>query len=173
MQALQHAILYGEHELTLDLKNRVILPSDIRKSLIPERDGNAFFLVVGQNRKPWLYTEKYYQHLVSSGEQHLMPNEDVLAFNQIHFAMASLVEWDKQWRMLLPDKTLKRTGIGREVTLIGARDHLELWNRADWERRFEELFGRSEAIMLKAQLALQRERASQGERAQQHDEHGG
>jgi DNA-binding transcriptional regulator/RsmH inhibitor MraZ len=102
-----------------------------------------------------------------------MPNEDVLAFNQIHFAMASLVEWDKQWRMLLPDKTLKRTGIGREVTLIGARDHLELWNRADWERRFEELFGRSEAIMLKAQLALQRERASQGERAQQHDEHGG
>jgi DNA-binding transcriptional regulator/RsmH inhibitor MraZ len=57
--------------------------------------------------------------------------------------------------------------------LIGARDHLELWNRADWERRFEELFGRSEAIMLKAQLALQRERASQGERAQQHDEHGG
>ena len=138
----------------LDEKNRLLVPSDIRKSLVPERDGEAFFLVVGQNRKPWIYTEKYYENLVSSGEQRLMPNEDVLAFNQYFFAMASRAECDKAGRILIPEKTLQRTGTKREVTLIGARDHLEVWNRADWEQRFEELFNRSEAVIARAQLAV-------------------
>jgi MraZ protein len=136
---VQHAILYGEHELTIDEKNRLLIPAEIRKSLDPERDGKSFFLVIGKNRKPWLYAEKYYQHLVSQRQQELTPNEDVLAFDQYHFAMVSQVEWDTQGRIQLRDKTLKRTGTMREVTLIGARDHLELWNRSEWESRFEEL----------------------------------
>jgi MraZ protein len=136
---LQHAILYGEHELTIDDKNRMLVPAEIRKSLDAERDGEAFFVVIGRNRKVWMYPERYYEHLVSQRQQELTPDEDALAFDQYHFAMASRVEWDKQGRMLLPDKTLKRTGTTKEVTVIGARDHLELWNRADWDARFEEL----------------------------------
>ena len=150
---MQHAILSGEHYLMLDEKNRLLVPSEIRKSLVPERDGDAFFLVVGQNRKPWLYTEKYYEFLVSSGEQQLMPNEDVLAFNQYYFAMASRQELDKAGRILIPEKTLQRTGIKREVTLIGAKDHLEVWNRPEWEQKYEELFRRGPELMLRAQLA--------------------
>jgi MraZ protein len=136
---VQHAILYGEHELTIDDKNRMLVPAEIRKSLDAERDGEAFFVVIGRNRKPWMYAERYYEHLVSQRQQELTPDEDSLAFDQYHFAMASRVEWDKQGRILLPDKTLKRTGTTKEVTVIGARDHLELWNRADWDARFEEL----------------------------------
>ena len=63
-----HAVLYGEHELTIDDKNRLLVPAEIRKSLSPERDGEAFFLVIGRNRKPWLYPERYYEHLVSLGQ---------------------------------------------------------------------------------------------------------
>jgi MraZ protein len=136
---VQHAILYGEHELTIDDKNRMLVPAEIRKSLDAERDGEAFFVVIGRNRKPWMYAERYYEHLVSQRQQELTPDEDSLAFDQYHFAMASRVEWDKQGRILLPDKTLKRTGTTKEVTVIGARDHLELWNRADWDARFEDL----------------------------------
>jgi len=139
---VNHAILYGEHELTIDEKNRMLCPSEIRRAMDPERDGQAFFVVIGKNRKPWLYAEKYYEHLASQRQQELTPSDDALAFDQYHFARASKVEWDKQGRILLPDKTLKRTGTNREVTLIGARDHLELWNRADWEARFEQLLAR-------------------------------
>jgi MraZ protein len=152
---VQHAILYGEHELTIDGKNRLLIPAEIRKSLDPQRDGESFFLVIGRNRKPWLYAEKYYQHLVSLGQQELTPDEDVLAFDQYHFAMVAQVSWDKQGRLLLPDKTLKRTGTAREVTLIGARDHLELWNRSEWENRFEELMQRSNEVTQRARQARQ------------------
>ena len=136
---MQHAILFGEHELTIDDKNRMLVPAEIRKSLTPDRDGEAFFVVIGRNHRPWFYPERYYEHLVSQRQQGLTPDEDALAFDQYYFAMVSRVEWDKQGRMLLPEKTLRRTGIGKVVTLIGVREHCELWNRADWEARFEEL----------------------------------
>ena len=134
---MQHAILTGEYELTIDEKNRLLIPSEIRKSLTPDRDGNAFFLIVGVNRKPWLYPEKYYEALVSQAEEDILPDTDTLAFDQMYFAMASRVEWDKQGRILIPDKTLRRTGTERNVTMIGVRNHLEIWNRGEWEGQFD------------------------------------
>jgi len=121
----------------------------------PELDGEAFFVVVGINRKPWFYPERYYAELASQQSQELMPGEDLLAFDQLNFATASRVEWDKQGRITLPEKALRRTGLAKDVTLIGANDHLELWNRADWEGRFEELFARSSEIALRAKQARQ------------------
>jgi MraZ protein len=142
--------LYGEHELTIDEKNRLLVPADIRKAIDPARDGEALFLLVGLNRKPWFYTEKYYQSLVAKRQQDLTPDEDLLLFDQMNFSMISRVEPDKQGRLVLPEKLLRRTGIGKEVTMIGARDHLELWNRVEWEARFEENLTKLNEIAKKA-----------------------
>lgn len=152
---MKHPLLYGEYELTIDDKNRLLVPAEVRKSIQPQRDGEAFFLVVGVNRKPWLYPERYYETLVSQAPLEMMPGEDMLAYDQMHFAMASRLEWDKQGRVLIPDKALRRTNLNREVTLIGAKDHLELWNRSDWEIRQEQLLERSAEIALRAKQARQ------------------
>lgn len=85
----------------------------------------------------------------------LAPGEDLLEFDQMRFAMTSRLEPDKQGRMLIPDKTLKRTGLGKEITLIGVKDHLELWNRADWDARREILMARSSEVTLRAKQAMQ------------------
>jgi DNA-binding transcriptional regulator/RsmH inhibitor MraZ len=69
----------------------------------------------------------------------------MVSFALKQFGMASLVEWDKQWRVLIPDKTLTRTGISKQITLVGAGDHLQLWNRADWESQFDELLTQDES----------------------------
>lgn len=150
---MRHLVLYGEYELTIDDKNRMLIPSDVRKSLDSERDGDAFFLVFGTNRRPWLYPERQYERQVAEIQQDLAPTEDVLAFDQMLFAMASRLEWDKQGRVLIPEKTLRRTGLNREVTLIGVRDHLELWNRDEWEVQREALLTRSSEIALRAKQA--------------------
>ena len=44
---------------------------------------------------------------------------------------------------------------GKDVTLVGVRDHLELWNRADWEVRRGELENRSPEITARAKLVRQ------------------
>jgi MraZ protein len=128
----------------------LLIPAEVRRTLDPQRDGEAFILVIGVNKRPWLYPENYYQQLVSAAEQSITPEEDSLAFDLMHFAMASRLEWDKQGRVLIPDKTLRRTGIGKEVTLVGVRNHLELWNRDDWEAHHEALMERMSEISLRA-----------------------
>jgi MraZ protein len=148
-------LLFGEFDLTVDDKGRMLIPSEIRKRIDPAQDGEAFLMVVGVNRKPWLYPEKYYESLALAGPAEMTPQEDLLAFDQMNFGMASRLEPDKQGRILIPEKTLKRTQVGKEVTLVGVREHLELWNRADWETRREELVSRSAEIAVRAKQVRQ------------------
>jgi MraZ protein len=148
-------LLIGEHELSIDEKSRLPIPATVRKSLDSERDGNAFYLVFGWNRKPWLYPEKYYEQIVSQRQSDLMPGEEQLDFDHMNYALAEKIAWDAQGRLQIPVKTLRRTELNREVTVIGARDHLEIWNRSDWEARREQLLARSAEVVIRAKQARQ------------------
>jgi len=150
---LKYGLLYGSHELTIDEKNRLLIPSEIRKQLSPDGESEKLFLIVGVNRKIWAYAEQAYEALCERQISQLSPDEDELMFDQMNFASASRVEWDKQGRILIPDRTLKRTGTDKEVTLIGARDHLEVWNRSDWDAWETQLDQQRAEIAKKARQA--------------------
>jgi MraZ protein len=158
---LRHPVLFGEYDLNIDDKNRLLIPSEVRSRIKPEEDGDAWFMVIGTDRRPWLYPERYYEQLVMRVPGDITPEHDQHQFDQWHFAVISRLEPDKQGRVLLPDKNLKRAGIKKEVTLIGVRDHLELWNRADWEARREELERRGPEIALAAKRARELERPAE------------
>jgi MraZ protein len=158
---VRHPVLFGEYDLNVDDKNRLLIPSEVRSRIKPEEDGEAWFLVIGTDRRPWLYPERYYEQLVMRAPADITPANDLHEFDQMHFALASRLEPDKQGRVVLPDKNLKRAGIRKEVTLIGVRDHLELWNRADWEARREELERRGPEIALAAKRARELERPAE------------
>ena len=143
-------VLYGEYDLSIDDKNRLSIPSEVRRQILPDRDGEEFYLIVGINNRPWLYPERIYEALVSKLASEMAPGEDMLAFDQMNFAMVNKFGWDKQGRVLLPEKNLKRTGLGKEITMIGARDHLELWNRPEWVSHSEQLQARRAEIALRA-----------------------
>lgn len=153
---MRHLLLTGEYDLSFDEKNRILIPSEIRKLIKAEEDGGELILVVGSNRKPWLYPDKHYEQLVSKIQEELTPDEDLLMFDQMSFGLAHRVgAWDKQGRLLLPDKVLKRSAVDRDVTLVGVRNHLEIWNRPEWESYREELMTRSLEISRRARLARQ------------------
>lgn len=151
---MQHANLVGEFELTIDSKNRLLVPSDVRRELKPERDGLAFYVVIGLNEKPWLYTEFYFDGLAAQMRQSMLPGPERLDFDQWFFPKARKVEWDKQGRVLLPERTLIRTGTRKQITLIGCRDHLEIWNRPDWEAREREMSAKMNEILFRAREAM-------------------
>ena len=152
---MRTTVLYGEHDLLIDEKNRVSIPSEIRKSLDPERDGDKFFLVIGVNQRLWLYPDRAYETLVSKLASEMSPGDDMLDFDQMNFSMADRQKWDEQGRMPIPPKIVRRAGLGKEVTLIGVRDHLELWDRAEWEAHSQELITRRAEIAKRAKQARQ------------------
>jgi MraZ protein len=136
----------GEFEVMLDEKNRLPIPAAIRKKLEPEK---AMYLVFVK-KWPWLYPLSYYDKLMESFQPSLEPTEEEMAFIHKHGSMASIVEWDNQGRVLIPELTLRRCeGLGRELTLVGGINRLEIWNRQAWNTRWTSLLdkgtGNSEA----------------------------
>ena len=148
----KHPVLIGQFELLLDDKNRLLIPADLRRSIPPEM-GESFYLTMGINRVPWFWCEKVYENLVMDVPADMIPGEDELAFNQMIFGLASRAGWDKQGRLLVPDQMLKRASIGKEVTLVGVKDHLELWDRSAWAVRRDELEKQAAEVFKKARQA--------------------
>jgi division/cell wall cluster transcriptional repressor MraZ len=70
---------------------------------------------------------------VAMAQKNTAPDE-IIAFERMNFALAGKVELDSQGRLLLNEKLRKRAGLKDNVTLVGVRDHIELWNTQDWEQ---------------------------------------
>jgi len=151
---LRHPLFVDFHDVAMDEKNRILIPSEYRKRIVPERDGELLYLTSGTvNGKPWLYTEKYYEYRSEQEPLDLMPGDDRNSYEQMSYSLATPIEIDKQGRILIPEKTLRRLGLGKELTMCGVRDHLELWNRSEWDARRAELEKRRSEIMAKESLS--------------------
>jgi MraZ protein len=140
-----YGLLYGSHEISVDEKGRMLIPAAIRNAIIPERDASVF-VILGQNNKIWLYPDKYYEELVRQERPELLPADASLDFDHLTFSMAHKVQVDKQCRVLLPDLLMKYTETENAVTVIGSRDHVEIWNRADYFAHLDDLRQRRKEI---------------------------
>jgi MraZ protein len=151
-------IFTGEHEHTIDNKQRIAIPSAIRSRLDPERHGEGFYLVTGPNGVLWLWTEREFERIADQLERSLMPSEEALDFDEVTFPDATRVELDKVGRIRIPERMLARAGLGQNVLIIGMRDHLELRDPAEWEQTRNQREERRREIYLRARGAAQRER---------------
>ena len=124
----------GIYELTVDAKNRLSIPAAVRAGVDPRRHGKDFYLVPGDRQGTLcLYPSFYFEEYVERRYAALKRSERKRDFEAIFYSMATLLEVDGQGRVVLPQRWLSFVGFGREVTLTGARDHLSVWNRADYE----------------------------------------
>lgn len=127
-------LLTGEYQHVVDDKGRVLVSNKLRNQIDAEAHGANFYLVLGANGILCLYPEKYFEQLVLSVAPGATAPDEAVAFERISFAMSSKVELDNQGRLLLNEKLRKRAGLKEEITLVGVRDHIELWNTQDWEQ---------------------------------------
>jgi MraZ protein len=127
-------LLTGEYQHVVDDKGRVLVSNKLRNQIDAEEHGADFYLVLGANGILCLYPERYFEQLVLSVAPGATAPDEAVAFERISFAMSSKIELDNQGRLLLNDKLRKRAGLKEDITLVGVRDHIELWNTQDWEQ---------------------------------------
>ncbi len=127
-------LLTGEFQHVVDGKGRVLVSNKLRNQIDVDAHGSNFYLVLGANGILCLYPESYYERIaLAMVPQETAPDEAV-AYERISFAFTNKVELDSQGRILLNDRLRKRAGLRDHITLIGVRDHIELWNDEDWEQ---------------------------------------
>ena len=165
----RQALFLGTHEIKLDSKNRISVPAEIRRAIDIERDGESFIFTVGINGKAWLYCEKEYLAMASQHESDEIPSEEDLAYEQSWYGTAFRRVLDEENRLILPDKILRRTKLGKDLALIGVKGHLEIWNRVEWEAREDELAAKRVEMYMarKAKLEAARELPSPADRTGQ------
>lgn len=127
-------LLTGEFQHIVDGKGRVLVSNKLRNQIDVDAHGSNFYLVLGANGILCLYPESYFERIaLAMVPQEAAPDEAV-AYERISFAFTNKVELDSQGRILLNDRLRKRAGLRDHITLIGVRDHIELWNDEDWEQ---------------------------------------
>ena len=151
-------LLTGEFQHVIDNKGRVLISKNLRNQVDSEQHGSNFYLVLGANGILCLYPEKYFEQIVLAGSPKAAAPDEAVAFERISFALAGKVELDSQGRLLLNEKLRNRAGLSDNVTLVGVRDHIELWNSEHWEQYLSDNMSQYQKQMTKArQTVLQKE----------------
>jgi MraZ protein len=132
----------GEHEHTLDEKNRLTLPARFRDSF-----PDGLVVTRGMDGCLYAYARSDWQSLVDSRLATLDPlSRDDRMMTRYFFSAAVEAAPDKQGRIMLPAALVEHAKLGREVVVAGVYDHLEIWDRAAWRAQVQEVEGRADDV---------------------------
>jgi MraZ protein len=147
-------MLTGEYEHTLDSKGRLFVSNKLRSQIDAEEHGSSFYLVLGANGILCLYPEMYFQQIALAGAPRMAAPDEAVTFERLSFALASKVELDRQGRLLLNEKIRRRAKLTNTLTLVGVRDHIELWNTENWETYLSDNLSQYQNQMMQARKTV-------------------
>jgi len=147
-------LLTGEYRHVIDSKSRVLISNKLRNQIDADEHGSNFYLVLGANGILCLYPEKYFEQIVRAVAPAAAAPDETVAFERISFALAGKVELDAQGRLLLNENLRKRAGLKDRITLVGVRDHIELWNSETWEQYLADHMAQYQRQMSQARQAV-------------------
>ena len=134
-------MLLGEHEHALDDKNRLTLPARLRDQL-----GDRVVVTRGLDGCLSVYSKSAFEVLAERMGTLDPLSRETRTLQRYFFTGAPPAELDKQGRIVIPASLLQAAGIGREVTVAGMKDHLEIWDRAAWRELQQSVEGSAEDV---------------------------
>jgi MraZ protein len=135
-------VLLGEYEHTIDEKNRLTLPAKFRQEL-----SGGVVVTRGMDGCLYTYSREAWERLVESRLAALDPlSPESRQLQRFFFSGAAEAVPDRQGRIMLPAALIEHAKLGREVTVAGVYDHLEIWDRAAWRTQMRELEGSAEHV---------------------------
>jgi len=143
-------LLTGSYRRTLDDKLRLSLPKQLREQIgFPQQ--TSLFIAPGTDKTLVIYTLETLEKLGNAMDKLNPAAKDARAFTRLFFAQAQPADVDRQGRLRIPTELATLAEISSEVVILGARNHLEIWNTSSWDEflantrsRYDEL---AESVM--------------------------
>jgi MraZ protein len=135
-------MLLGEHEHTIDDKNRLTLPARFRAVF-----AEGVVLTRGMDGCLYAYRRDDWEKLVESRLAELDPlSQEGRRMQRFFFSGAVEADLDKQGRVMIPAALIKHGKLGRDVVVAGVMDHLEIWDSAKSRKELNEVEGSAEDV---------------------------
>lgn len=162
-------VFTGTYEHTIDSKNRLAIPAEVRSQIQREAAGDSgaapgagagadqtvgLYVSLGEGGTLNLYTERGFEQRARELDDSQLDATQLLAYERLLFSLAQRVEIDKQGRVRLPESLLKRTSLGADVVLLGVKDRLEIRDRAAWQAYVEELLKVQPDLLMNPRQAM-------------------
>lgn len=129
----------GFSEHSIDAKQRLAVPAKYRHQRSATGDSKdlvsaswfCFPWATGQLR---LYPEDTFTRLAQSRDDdaRLAPDPDLALLKSRLFGITERLDMDSAGRIQIPKLHMELIGLNNEVAVVGAGDHLEIWDRASW-----------------------------------------
>lgn len=121
-------MLIGEYSCSLDIKGRCNFPVRLRDDL-----GESFLIArgIGENCL-FVYSVPEWQAM----EQKIraLPFSASTKLQRTFSSSACEVEPDKQGRIVIPANLREYAGLEKEIMIIGASTHCEVWDASAWQQ---------------------------------------
>ncbi len=160
-------VFTGTYEHSIDAKNRLAIPSEVRALLQKDQDGPEsihLFVTLGEGQALCLYTEKGFEHRASDLDHSELEPDQLLTYERLMFSLARRVEIDKQGRVRLPENLLKMASLNLDVVLIGVKDHLEVRDRQAWQTHVQQMLKLQPQILMNPRRAMGRAQVTRSSR---------
>jgi len=121
-------VFLGEYHHSLDDKGRVVMPRKFRSEL-----AQGCVVTKGQERCLFVFPARRWEE--EAARVLRLPRTDRRArnFSRSFFAAATDQNLDRQGRIQVPEALRTYAGLGKDVTVVGVADHIELWASDVWE----------------------------------------
>lgn len=135
----------GEYQHALDEKGRVVLPRKYRGSL-----ARGCVITKGQEHCLYVFTMERWDEEMAKVAKLPRTDRRTRDFSRSFFAGASDQDIDKQGRIAIPEKLRTYASLGKDVTVVGVADYIEIWSTPVWENvaaEADELYAGIEEVL--------------------------
>ena len=123
----------GEYQPNLTDGSRLALPKKLREQIL----GDEVVLSRGFEKCIFVYDKQDWLNESQKQIDNPITDSKTRDLRRYMFAAATDSKLDAQGRIIVPGNLLSYAGIEKEVTVIGAGDHIEIWNTQNWNEYFE------------------------------------
>ncbi len=131
----------GEYQHNLDTKGRIVIPGKFREEL-----HTTFILTRGLDGCLTIYSLKQWEKMFE--EVNKLPTTKKAARQYVRMLTSTATECtlDSQGRIAIPSFLSKPVNIVKECVVIGANDHIEIWDKQTWENYYADASNSFEEI---------------------------
>lgn len=126
-------LFLGKYQHKVDSKGRLVLPRKIVEGVDERADGSHFVITLGLDPCLYLFTRKGFLEHVANMRQAAFREGEYRGVMRGIGALSQEQSPDSQGRIALPAELRERVQLGNEVVVVGAIDHVEIWDHQRWE----------------------------------------
>lgn len=123
----------GQFERSIDSKNRVILPPNIKNSL-----GSVFYLTIASGKKLEIRPMEEFEKFVEKIDENNQLDPLVQKYKRFIMASTIKIETDKLGRFTLPERYLNAAVIKTKVVFVGMGRIIEIWSSENLQNQLKE-----------------------------------